>query len=165
MRLKPIFPVLLSVLLPVMLSGCAPRSVQSGPRAASPLVLQADPVMPDLSAFPRKELPSGLIYEVVQPGSGAAPEPGEKIRIHYSAWLASGKMFDSSRQRNEPFVYSFATGQVIPGFDEGVRGMLPGERRILIIPPHLGYGANGMPPMIPPDATLVFDIEYLGSRL
>lgn len=162
MRLRSAFmSVVLSGWAISGLAGCV-RYVSTGTGGA-PLTLQADPPMPDLAGLPRQELESGLIIVRLQEGSGPPPEPGQTVRVHYNAWLASGRMFDSSRQRGVPFDYPFATGMVVPGFDEGVRGMLPGERRVLIIPPHLGYGANGAPPVIPPDATLVFEIEYLGT--
>lgn len=107
---------------------------------------------------------SGLQYAIVQPGSGAQPKPGETVTVHYTGWLTDGKKFDSSRDRNSPFQFVIGRGQVIRGWDEGVALMKTGETRTLVIPPALGYGARGIPGVIPQNATLVFQVELLGSR-
>jgi FKBP-type peptidyl-prolyl cis-trans isomerase len=104
---------------------------------------------------------SGLEYETVKPGDGPEAKPGQLVRVHYTGTLADGKKFDSSRDRGEPFQFVLGKGQVIKGWDEGVAGMLVGERRILTIPPELGYGVKGFPPRIPADATLTFDVELV----
>ena len=108
--------------------------------------------------------PSGLIYEDTTVGSGAEAASGKKVTVHYTGWLTDGTKFDSSKDRNDPFEFNLGQGQVIKGWDEGVAGMKVGGRRTLTIPPDLGYGAQGSPPVIPPNATLVFDVELLGVR-
>jgi FKBP-type peptidyl-prolyl cis-trans isomerase FkpA len=109
---------------------------------------------------------SGLQYTDEQQGSGAEAVSGKTVRVHYTGWLydngVQGKKFDSSRDRNDPFEFSLGAGMVIRGWDEGVAGMKVGGKRTLIIPPQLGYGARGAGGVIPPNATLKFDVELLG---
>jgi FKBP-type peptidyl-prolyl cis-trans isomerase FkpA len=107
---------------------------------------------------------SGLQYQDVTTGSGAEATPGRVAVVHYTGWLTDGTKFDSSRDRGEPFAFPLGGGQVIAGWDEGVAGMKVGGRRKLVIPPDLGYGAGGSPPVIPPASTLVFDVELLEVR-
>jgi len=105
--------------------------------------------------------PSGLQYEDLVPGSGDSPKQGKKVTVHYTGWLTNGTKFDSSVDRNEPFTFVIGAGQVIPGWDEGVMSMKTGGKRKLVIPPELGYGAAGAGGVIPPNATLVFEVILL----
>jgi peptidylprolyl isomerase len=104
---------------------------------------------------------SGLQYVVITEGDGATPQPGNRVFVHYVGTLEDGTKFDSSRDRGSPFDFTIGQGQVIKGWDEGVGMMKVGDRRKLIIPPDLGYGARGAGGVIPPNATLIFDVELL----
>jgi FKBP-type peptidyl-prolyl cis-trans isomerase FkpA len=104
---------------------------------------------------------SGLKYEDLVEGEGAAATAGQRVSVHYTGWLTDGSKFDSSLDRNEPFQFMLGRGMVIRGWDEGVQGMKIGGKRKLTIPPQLGYGAAGAGSVIPPNATLVFDVELL----
>jgi len=110
--------------------------------------------------------PSGLQYEDTVVGNGAEATSGQNVKVHYTGWLynngTQGSKFDSSRDRNDPFVFRLGAGMVIRGWDEGVAGMKVGGQRTLIIPSELGYGARGAGGVIPPGATLKFDVELLG---
>ncbi|HRC62731.1 MAG TPA: FKBP-type peptidyl-prolyl cis-trans isomerase [Dehalococcoidia bacterium] len=107
---------------------------------------------------------SGLGYIDEKVGDGAAPQKGQQVTVHYTGWLTSGKKFDSSRDRGQPFVFPIGAGRVIAGWDEGVATMKVGGKRRLIIPANLGYGARGAPPSIPANAVLIFDVELLGVQ-
>ena len=108
---------------------------------------------------------SGLQYEDTVVGSGATAQAGQHVSVHYTGWLynngVKGAKFDSSKDRNDPFEFSLGGGQVIRGWDEGVQGMKIGGTRRLTIPAALGYGARGAGGVIPPNATLIFDVELL----
>lgn len=113
--------------------------------------------------------PSGLQYEDTVPGAGTEAVAGKSVRVHYTGWLydpnannSRGKKFDSSKDRGQPFSFRLGGGEVIRGWDEGVAGMKVGGTRVLTIPPDLGYGARGAGGVIPPNATLVFEVELLG---
>jgi peptidylprolyl isomerase len=107
---------------------------------------------------------SGLKYVEIIEGTGATPQAGQTVEVHYIGTLQDGTKFDSSRDRNTPFTFKIGTGQVIKGWDEGVITMKVGGRRQLIIPSELGYGARGAGGVIPPNATLIFDVELLGVK-
>ena len=104
---------------------------------------------------------SGLIFEDLVTGEGDTAAAGIEVTVHYTGWLTDGKKFDSSKDRNDPFMFPLGAGHVIRGWDEGVQGMKVGGKRKLTIPPALGYGARGAGGVIPPDATLVFEVELL----
>jgi FKBP-type peptidyl-prolyl cis-trans isomerase FkpA len=106
--------------------------------------------------------PTGLIVEEVVVGQGAPAASGQQVKVHYTGWLTDGTKFDSSKDRGDPFVFPLGEGQVIKGWDEGVQGMKVGGTRKLTIPPALGYGSRGAGGVIPPNATLVFEVELLG---
>lgn len=119
----------------------------------------AKPTKVDAKKF--KTLPGNLKYAVLKEGKGAGAAHAT-VDVHYTGWLTSGKKFDSSLDRGEPFQFALGHGQVIKGWDQGVKGMKVGEKRQLIVPPALGYGANGTPDgAIPPNATLIFEVELL----
>lgn len=117
------------------------------------------------------EIVPGLSMRVLEEGTGPVAEPGQTAVVHYTGWLedpsapdARGEKFDSSVDRGQPFEFPLGAGRVIRGWDEGVRGMQVGEVRELTIAPELGYGARGAPPAIPPDSTLVFEVELLDLK-
>jgi len=111
------------------------------------------------------EMPDGLKYTDTKAGDGATAKAGNKVSVHYTGWLsdngAKGKKFDSSVDRGQPFQFTLGAKQVIAGWDEGVAGMKVGGTRTLTIPPELGYGARGAGGVIPPNATLIFDVQLL----
>jgi FKBP-type peptidyl-prolyl cis-trans isomerase len=111
------------------------------------------------------EMPDGLKYTDTKTGDGATARAGTKVSVHYTGWLsdngAKGKKFDSSVDRGQPFQFTLGAHQVIAGWDEGVAGMKVGGKRTLTIPPELGYGARGAAGAIPPNATLIFDVELV----
>jgi peptidylprolyl isomerase len=108
--------------------------------------------------------PSGLKYIELEEGTGETPTKGQTVVVHYTGTLEDGTKFDSSRDRNSPFSFKIGIGQVIKGWDEGVGSMKVGGRRQLIIPPELGYGSRGAGGVIPPNATLIFDVELLSFK-
>ncbi len=139
------------------------------------LILGIFAVLPAGAAFAQDKgtamttaTPSGLQISDTQPGTGASPKTGQTCVMHYTGWLykdgAKGAKFDSSLDRGQPFEFTIGVGQVIKGWDEGVASMKVGGKRTLIIPASLGYGARGAGGVIPPNATLMFDVELLGIK-
>jgi FKBP-type peptidyl-prolyl cis-trans isomerase FkpA len=138
-------------------SGCGGNDKPSAPAAASAPSTSA----PMKVTGPPTTTPSGLQYWDIVVGNGAMAKSGIMVKVHYSGFLTNGQKFDSSRDRGQPFIFPLGEGQVIKGWDEGVAGMKVGGQRQLRIPPELGYGAAGAPGAIPPNATLIFDVELL----
>ena len=144
------------------------KSISLGAAAAALAILSlAAPHQAAAQGAPQKmtESPNGLKYTDTKVGAGAEATRGKKVTVHYTGWLYNngqkGKKFDSSVDRGEPFSFNLGAGQVIPGWDQGVAGMKIGGQRTLIIPAALGYGARGAGGVIPPNATLMFDVELL----
>jgi FKBP-type peptidyl-prolyl cis-trans isomerase len=145
-KLIPLF-IILGVI--AMTSGMP--SGHAAPDTSSPTKVEGKP----------KTTADGLQYWEITAGTGVAAVSGKKVTVHYTGWLTDGKKFDSSVDRGQPFVFALGAGQVIKGWDEGVAGMKVGGKRQLKIPPELGYGARGAGGVIPPNATLIFDVELL----
>lgn len=118
--------------------------------------------------MPMTTTASGLQYEDTTPGDGGEAKAGQTCFMHYTGWLwekdAKGRKFDSSLDRGQPFSFKLGVGQVIKGWDEGVQGLKVGGKRTLLIPPALGYGARGAGGVIPPNATLLFEVQLLELR-
>ena len=151
--------------MPVLTLAVVTATVAAG--AVSRPALAADNSKPTkVAAKDYKSLSGGLKYAVLKPGKGAAAKKGQQVSVHYTGWLQSnGKKFDSSVDRGQPFTFPLGGGQVIKGWDEGVAGMKIGEKRQLVIPSSMGYGPGGTPDgTIPPNATLIFDVELLGVK-
>jgi peptidylprolyl isomerase len=142
----------------------APEPLPAAPTEApkeAPKPASARPI-PDFAPVPAGELtamPDGLKYKDITVGTGESPVAGSVVTVDYTGWLTDGKMFDSSFKRADPYQFSLGKGNVIKGWDEGVAGMKVGGKRELVVPGDLAYGPKGRPPMIPADATLVFDVE------
>jgi FKBP-type peptidyl-prolyl cis-trans isomerase len=149
------------------------RSVQLAAAVAALALIAITTPSPEVAAAEQGagkmvELANGLKYVDSKVGTGAEATSGHKVTVHYTGWLDNngekGKKFDSSLDRGEPFSFNLGGHQVIRGWDEGVAGMKIGGKRTLTIPPELGYGARGAPGAIPPNATLIFDVELLGVQ-
>jgi peptidylprolyl isomerase len=125
-------------------------------------VIEKMDFFPDTTTLALENGSEGLRYAIVKPGEGEPARVGTRVRVHYTGWLTNGHKFDSSRDRGQVLRVSLGSGQVIRGWDLGIAGMLPGEKRILIVPPGLAYGSRGMGP-IPGGSTLIFAVEYLGE--
>jgi FKBP-type peptidyl-prolyl cis-trans isomerase FkpA len=146
------------VIVLLLLAGAA-FLVYSTSRPDQPSVSQSASGLPDISDLTTTA--SGLQYKDVTVGSGAEAQAGNTVSVHYTGWLTDGTKFDSSVDRDQPFSFPLGAGRVIAGWDEGVAGMKEGGKRILVIPADLGYGASGAGGVIPPNATLVFEVELL----
>ena len=128
-----------------------------------PEVAERMDFFPDTASLQFEPGSEGLRYVIVKQGEGEPAKSGDRVNVHYTGWMVNGYKFDSSRDRGQPFAFTLGGGSVIRGWELGVQGMKPGEKRILIIPPGLGYGSRGAGP-IPGGATLIFAVEYLGTR-
>jgi FKBP-type peptidyl-prolyl cis-trans isomerase FkpA len=148
-----ITPLLLSIALAACLTAC---SQPSSPAAAASGTTS--------SSAKEVTMQDGLKYTDDQVGTGTEAQAGKTVSVHYTGWLLDGTKFDSSRDRNQPFSFPLGGGQVIKGWDEGVAGMKIGGKRTLVIPPELGYGARGAGGVIPPNATLKFEVELLDVK-
>jgi len=148
--MKTLFLVL--AILGLTIFALAQKATRKPSATAAPTKVTGDPV----------KLPSGLQYWDIKVGTGAVAEKGQSVKVHYTGWLTNGKKFDSSVDAGQPFTFALGAGEVIKGWDEGVAGMKVGGKRQLRIPPNMGYGREGSPPVIPPDSTLIFDVELLG---
>ena len=136
--------------------------------AGALLIAMTSASAPPASAQSTVTTPTGLKYEDQVVGTGAEAKAGQTVDVHYTGWLDQngqpGKKFDSSRDRGEPLSFGLGARQVIAGWDQGVAGMKVGGKRRLIIPPELGYGARGAGGVVPPNATLIFDVELMRVR-
>jgi FKBP-type peptidyl-prolyl cis-trans isomerase len=142
------------------------RAQDPTPVAQTPVVGQTSTPAPNKAKAVSKVIttPSGLKYEILKKGKGKTAKAGQQVSVHYTGWLTDGTKFDSSVDRGQPFEFTLGAGNVIKGWDEGVAGMKVGEKRKLTIPPDLGYGERGAGGVIPPGATLIFDVELLGVQ-
>jgi peptidylprolyl isomerase len=154
--------LLLGIGLTVPLVACGGGGEEASP-TPTPSATQVQGGPPAVSGEPTVTT-SGLQFIDIKVGTGASPQTGQTVEVHYTGWLADGTKFDSSRDRGLPFSFAIGTGQVIPGWDEGVASMKVGGQRRLIIPPELGYGAQGYPGVIPANAQLIFDVELLSIK-
>ncbi|HYO77930.1 MAG TPA: FKBP-type peptidyl-prolyl cis-trans isomerase [Thermoanaerobaculia bacterium] len=146
-------------------------STASTEAAATTTTAAADTAAPTGAAMDTFKMPtnlqktaSGLQYSIDRPGTGAQPQAGQMVSVHYTGWLTDGTPFDSSRDSNAPIQFPLGVGRVIRGWDEAIATMKVGEKRTLVIPPDLGYGESGFAGAIPPNATLVFAVELVGVQ-
>jgi FKBP-type peptidyl-prolyl cis-trans isomerase len=152
-------------------SGTSSTTSSSGPSgtssstSGSSMGASATAQTPSSSGAGEVTMPNGLKYQDLTVGTGAEATPGKKVSVHYTGWLTNGTKFDSSVDRGQPFQFTLGAHEVISGWDQGVAGMKVGGKRKLTIPPDLGYGSAGTPGgPIPPNATLVFDVELLDVK-
>lgn len=156
---RRLLPALLALVTAGALAGCGDATPTPGVSGDPDSLTYAPALAVDLKAMTKR--PSGLYVQDVRPGTGPVADSMATVQVHYTGWLADGTKFDSSVDRKEAFTFTLGIGQVIPAWDEGVRGMRVGGKRRLVTPPILAYGNTRTGP-IPPSATLVFDVELLG---
>jgi peptidylprolyl isomerase len=154
--------LLLGTCLTVPLAACGGDEEEASPTPTTPAT-QVEGGPPAVSGEPTVTA-SGLQFIDIEVGTGDSPQSGQTVEVHYTGWLADGTKFDSSLDRGEPFSFVIGAGRVIAGWDEGVASMKVGGKRRLIIPPELGYGEQGYPPIIPANAELTFDVEMLAIK-
>jgi peptidylprolyl isomerase len=154
--------LLLGTCLTVPLAACGGDEEEASPTPTTPAT-QVEGGPPTVSGEPTVTA-SGLQFIDIEVGTGDSPQSGQTVEVHYTGWLADGTKFDSSLDRGEPFSFVIGAGRVIAGWDEGVASMKVGGKRRLIIPPELGYGEQGYPPIIPANAELTFDVEMLAIK-
>jgi FKBP-type peptidyl-prolyl cis-trans isomerase FkpA len=156
-------PLVLSLV--VLAISCTKQEAPK-PDTSTPQPAASAPAQPATAAAPAQPAATGDVTELKMDdskvGTGAEAVAGKSVTVHYTGWLTNGTKFDSSKDRGQPFVFQLGAGQVIRGWDLGVTGMKVGGVRKLTIPPTLGYGARGAGGVIPPNATLVFEVELLG---
>jgi len=151
------------VLIAVMALASAPLVAQQAPAKGSQAAKPAPPKAAKLEPAP-VVTPSGLKYWDLKVGTGTEAVKGKTVSVHYTGWLTNGKKFDSSVDAGRPYDFRIGAGSVIKGWEEGVAGMKIGGKRKLEIPPALAYGKDGYPGIIPPNSTLIFEIELLGVK-
>jgi len=156
----------LAALAIVALAGCQQGKSGESTSAQAPVTQpSAKPAAPPASTAREVTLPSGLKYQDLVVGNGPMAEDGTPVIVNYTGWLTDGSKFDSSTDPGrQPLPFTIGAGMVIRGWDEGVKGMRVGGKRKLTIPPDLAYGERGYPPVIPPNATLVFEVEFLAIK-
>ena len=166
-RLDLLLVVVLALFTAIGLSGCGTQAGRSSQGAKpSETKSAAQPSRDSKEAAPATSKDSegkaaGLVINDLVVGEGALAKSGDRVTVHYTGWLLDGTKFDSSKDRSQPFSFSLGAGNVIPGWEQGVAGMKVGGKRKLTIPPELGYGARGAGGVIPPNATLTFEVELL----
>ncbi len=156
--------IALTVLTALILTGCGKKEQTSGDVQVPQQPARSVTGMPDIDRFDLVVTESGLQYFDLAQGTGSTPDKGQTAVVHYTGWLTDGNKFDSSIDRGQPFSFPVGERRVIRGWDEGVSQMKVGGKRILVIPPELGYGDRGAGSVIPPGATLVFEVELLEIR-
>ncbi len=171
--MRTTFVVIPLLLVGLLLVGCKAKTdagtkeveAQAKTQNEETTMTQNDPlVMPDLDSFTWQQIQNGPEYTVLKEGTGDPVAAGAMTSMHYTGWLVDGNRFDSSIPRGEALVFKLGAGQVIRGWDMGIEGMKRGEKRVLRIPPELGYGQRGYPPVIPQNATLIFYVELVDFK-
>lgn len=160
--MKKLYSCFLVLLAAAVVAGCASTPTPNATAESS--TTTTEKVATPATGGNVHKLASGLVYEDLVVGNGTMADPGLTVTVHYTGWLTNGTKFDSSVDRGQPFTFQLGGGQVISGWDQGVKGMRIGGKRKLTIPPDMGYGARGSGHVIPPNATLVFDVELLGVK-